>query len=196
LSISITAMGTLPVGVARGRGGAQPGDWICVTGTLGDAAAGLALWRNAGRPEGMAEDDAAFLEARLRRPQPRVAAGLALLGLAHAAIDLSDGLAGDLQHILDASRVGADVDIERLPASPALGRFAAGVARWRLQVCGGDDYELCLCLPPAAFEAACRALAPLPLTRIGEITALPGLRWRDGAGHEQPLPDSAYRHFA
>ncbi|MEQ1438281.1 thiamine-phosphate kinase [Fontimonas sp. SYSU GA230001] len=188
LSITITAMGEVPVGQALPRDGARVGDAVCVTGTLGDAAAGLAALQDGVR-------DTPLL-SRLNRPEPRVAAGLALHGLAHAAIDLSDGLAGDLQHILDASGVGAVVQVDALPVSGALRRrFPDRESRLPLQLCGGDDYELCLCVPPDRLAAA-RTVLDVPLTVIGEITAERGLRFVDGAGITVSVQRTAYRHFS
>lgn len=187
LSITITAIGEVPAGAALLRSGARVGDCVCVTGTLGDAAAGLALLQAGTR-------DTALL-ARLNRPEPRIAAGLALRGVAHAAIDLSDGLAGDLQHILDASGVGADLDVEAIPTSDALlARYPQPAGRLAYQLAGGDDYELCLCIAPDRIEAA-RAALDVPLTLIGRITARPGLRCIDGSGATIALDRPAYRHF-
>ena len=122
-------------------------------------------------------------------------AGLRLRGLATAAIDLSDGLAGDLSHVLRASRVGAIVDAERLPGSDGLRSQVTDLAtRLAFQARGGDDYELCLCIPEGLFEGA-RASIDVPLTAIGRITAEPALRWRDAAGGNIELPPHGYRHF-
>lgn len=197
LSITITALGEVPVGTALRRDGARLGDWVCVTGTLGDAAAGLTLALQPAfdaRASALAASSS-FLLSRLNRPEPRVRAGEALRQHAHAAIDLSDGLAGDLQHILEASGVGADLRLPMLPASPALlERFPIPETRFPLQVAGGDDYELCVCLPPDALDAA-QAMLDVPLTPIGRITAEPGLRWLDARGAAVELAASAYRHF-
>ncbi len=197
LAIAITAIGVLPQGLALRRSGAQVGDVVAVTGTLGDAA--LALWRTHGialsglevaAPAG--RDDA--LDQRLDRPTPRLIAGRALRGLAHAAIDISDGLAGDLGHILAASGVGADISLERLPMSPAFARLAPDAARRALQLGGGDDYELCVCLPESALAAA-QAASDVPLTAIGRIAAGKGLRFLDESGVVMDLPRHGYRHF-
>lgn len=187
LSITITAMGEVPAGQALRRSGARAGDVVCVTGTLGDAVTALALLQQG-------EGDAA-LRTRLDRPEPRVAAGLALRGVAHAAIDLSDGLAGDLGHILAASGVGAEICVDALPVSEALRRCVPlAASRWQLQLTGGDDYELCVCVPSQRFEAA-RAALDVPLTAIGRVTAAPGLRFVDDAGITVFLDRTAYRHF-
>lgn len=185
LAITITAIGEVPDGEALLRSGARVGDLVCVTGTLGDAGLALAL-----RP-GLGDS---FLMARLNRPQPRVAAGIALRGIATAAIDLSDGLAGDLQHILDASGVGAVIHTDALPASPSLARLASDSSRLTYQLAGGDDYELCLCIPPERLDEVRARLDP-PLSVIGRITAEPGLRFVDAAGATITLETTAYRHF-
>ncbi|MDM4770058.1 thiamine-phosphate kinase [Solimonas sp. SE-A11] len=186
LSITITAMGEVPPGQALRRDGARPGDRICVTGTLGDAALALRLLEQPGLPS--------VLRQRLDRPTPRIAAGLALRGLATAALDISDGLAGDLGHILAASGVGAEIDLEALPASAHFNGLAPAEGRTELMLRGGDDYELCVCLPPEAVEEAQQRL-DVPLTEIGRITALPGLRSVDTAGSLQAQEACGYRHF-
>jgi thiamine-monophosphate kinase len=188
LSITITAIGDVPQGQALRRDRARAGDLICVTGTLGDAAAGLQELQ-----AGRVPDE--HLLRRLNRPQPRVSAGLALRGIATAMIDLSDGLAGDLQHILDASGVGATLDVGALPSSAALVAHSAGAeARQPLQLGGGDDYELCLCMPAERFVEACRVV-DVPLTVIGQITAERGFRLHAGDGATMAAPSSGYQHF-
>lgn len=191
LSLTLTAMGVVPCGQALRRDGARVGDAVCVTGTLGDAALALALKRQAATPD-------AFLSGRLDRPQPRVQAGLRLRGAANAAIDLSDGLAGDLSHVLRASGVGACIQAPCLPASPALltglAGLPQGISRLALQAQGGDDYELCLCVPPDRVEAL-RADLGVPLTMIGSITAGTELRFVDAAGGTIAVPPHGYRHF-
>lgn len=190
LSLTISVIGHLPAGAALRRGGARPGDLVCVTGTLGDAALGLRL--------GTAADDtdASFLRDRLDRPTPRLAAGLALRGIASAGIDLSDGLLGDLGHVLDASGVGADIEVRRLPQSPAFRRTATADAGLALQLAGGDDYELCLCIPADRLAAAQAACGMVPLTPVGQISAEPGLRLVDANGLLiSTAAFEAYRHF-
>ncbi|MGH8456004.1 MAG: thiamine-phosphate kinase, partial [Stenotrophobium sp.] len=186
LSITISALGTVPRGQALKRAGAKAGDAICVTGTLGDAALALQM------PG--AKELSAYLRERLDRPLPRLAAGMALRGLAHAAIDLSDGLAGDLVHILEASGAGAEVHADKLPMSAEFERLSSPVSRLPLQAQGGDDYELCACIPPARIGAAAAAL-DVPLTVIGRVTAEPGLRFLDADGVNIPLEPHGYRHF-
>jgi thiamine-monophosphate kinase len=183
LTITVQAHGFVPPRRALRRDGAKSGDAIFVSGTLGDAAAGLA---NPGNK---------VLRARLDRPTPRVALGLALRGLASAAIDVSDGLAADLGHVLDASGVGATLELDALPGSAAL-RAAVPDAKARraLQLGGGDDYELCFTVSSrrvAQIAAIARKLR-LPLTRIGTIERMRGLR--DAA--RRTLPRSGYSHFS
>lgn len=190
LSLTITAFGRVPPALALRRDGARPGDLVCVTGTLGDAALALQRLEHA-------RDDAdeRWLRRRLDRPTPRLAAGLALRGLASAALDLSDGLAGDLRHVLDASGCGAELHPAHLPMSPAFERLAAPAQRLALQAAGGDDYELCVCIPSGRLEAA-RAALDLPLSVIGAITAEPGLRWLDAERRAFDPALQGYRHFA
>ena len=197
LMACVQALGEVPPRGALRRDGARVGDAIVVSGTLGDAAAGLALVQ--GRLYAGAARDAAALRARLDRPQPRVALGIALRGLASACIDVSDGLAQDLGHVLRASGVGADIDATRLPLSAALRRVLPdAAARARLALSGGDDYELCFCIPPrklARLAALARRLR-LPLACIGAVTARRGLRVRDVDGARMALSRVGFDHFA
>ncbi|MDX2299733.1 MAG: thiamine-phosphate kinase, partial [Xanthomonadaceae bacterium] len=187
LSICVTVHGLVPEAQALRRDGARVGDEIWVTGTLGDAAAGLAA-TSAGD---------AFLRQRLNRPTPRVAAGLALRGLAHSAIDVSDGLLADLGHVLQASGVGARVRREALPTSPALAACFTDAARWPLQLAGGDDYELCFTAAPAQHAAIAAALAAsgTDATVIGEIDDSRTLSVLDPRGQPWAQPRSGYQHF-
>lgn len=164
LSITVTAHGLVDAGKAIGRRGAQVGDSIWVTGTLGDAAGALAQWRTGG-------ERSACLRQRLDRPTPRIAAALSLRGLAHAMIDLSDGLLADLGHVLRASGVSAQIELATLPTSNELASAFADDPRWLLQVASGDDYELCFTAAPAHDDAIAHALAGLGVrgTRIGTI---------------------------
>jgi thiamine-monophosphate kinase len=193
LSITITAIGTVPAGRAVRRSGAKPGDAVCVTGTLGDAA--LALELGLATQCARFDPDREYLKLRLNRPTARLAAGHDLRGLAHALIDLSDGLAGDLRHILEESWVGAAIEADKLPHSEAFQRLAPSDSRFRLQAAGGDDYELCACIPPERLAEARRKL-DVPLTQIGRITAEPGLRWLDAAGAPLAVDLRGYNHFS
>lgn len=172
LSVTVEALGSVPPGEALRRGGAAPGDCILVTGTLGDA--GLAL---ASESAALTPRERARVEARLARPEPRVAAGLALRGLASAAIDISDGLSADLGHVLAASATGARLTVERIPLSPILAGALPPERAWALALSAGDDYELCFTVPPEHRDEAEHRLARLACgaTRIGTVTAAGGL---------------------
>ena len=205
LSIAVTAMGWVEAGAALRRDGARPGDDVWVTGTLGDAAAALVLGGYVPIPlDGVAmpvveAGNAAALRARLARPAPRVAVGRALAGLAHACVDVSDGLLADLGHICRRSGVGAEIELARLPASPALrAAFADDELRAALQAAGGDDYELCFSASTAAREAVARALeqAGTTGTRIGRITDGDGVRALAADGSPWRPFRGGYVHFA
>jgi len=197
LNLCVTVLGEIPAGQALTRGGARAGDDVYVSGELGDAA--LAVAAQSGR---VRLDPAALAacRARLDRPVPRLALGTRLRGVATAMLDVSDGLTGDLGHILEASRVGAVVDLARLPRSPQLAATLGGTDRAVALQCllaGGDDYELCFTAAPEAADriAAIARELGLPLTRIGTITSSGGLVVRDEAGTAIALP-RAYDHFA
>jgi thiamine-monophosphate kinase len=174
--ISLQLHGFVPQGAALRRDGAKVGDLIYVTGTPGDAGLGLELAlgrRTAG------DADAHYLRGRLDRPEPRVAAGRQLREVAGAAIDVSDGLAADLGHILQRSGVGARLELAQLPQSPALQRLLPDAhERWRYALGAGDDYELCFTVPRTRRAAAERLCAKLECgcQVIGHIEAEPGLR--------------------
>ena len=190
LSIAITAHGLVEPGRALRRDGAREGDDIWVSGTLGDAAGALRQWQ-----AGAAISP--VLQARLDRPTPRVALGLALRGIASSCIDVSDGLLADLAHICRASGVGAEVDVDALPASDALRAAFDPDTRRVLQAAGGDDYELCFTVPASAAEALGNALvdAGTGATRIGTITAATGVR-PVLAGAAWSAPATGWQHFA
>ncbi|MGE5088652.1 MAG: thiamine-phosphate kinase [Candidatus Levyibacteriota bacterium] len=196
-NLCVTAIGELPAGSALLRSGANPGDTIYVSGTLGDAALALAV--AGGRTDVDARARAA-LERRLDAPEPRVALGVALRGVASSAIDVSDGLIGDLGHILTESRVGASVDLAAVPAAPALRALLDGEGRELALACllaGGDDYELCFTAPPAMGERidALALALRLPLTAIGSIGVEAGLQVRDEQGAPLPRLPQAFDHF-
>ena len=169
LSMTLGIHGLVPTGRALKRSGARPGDWIFVTGSLGDSAAGLALLQHHIRIQDPAVHEA--LIKRHLRPMPRILQGQALRNLASSAIDLSDGLISDLGHILAASHCGARIHVESLPLSPALrDNFDVGqTLRWALS--GGEDYELCFTVPEMHRGALDVALGHLgvPHTCIGQI---------------------------
>jgi thiamine-monophosphate kinase len=191
LSVTVQVAGYVPAGQALQRSGARAGDHVCVSGWPGEAAAGLDQLRRE-----LADVDR-HLQSRLNRPTPRTALGIALRGRASACIDVSDSLAADLGHILDASGVGATIDLWALPISSALAGAgdAAQVRAWVLD--GGDDYELCFCLPRGHLGELVAATGDeLPLTVIGEIETEPGLRARAGAGAAAvTIEPHGYDHF-
>ncbi|MGH8279372.1 MAG: thiamine-phosphate kinase [Gammaproteobacteria bacterium] len=194
LSVTVTVHGFLPQGAALTRGGAQPGDEIYVTGELGAAAAGLRLIEKRISAPGSER-----LRARFARPTPRIAAGIALRGIASACIDISDGFFADLVHILQISGVGAEVSVDTLPlAREAVELLGAAEAR-QLAFVGGDDYELCFCVPPARTARLRSGLGPScgKVTRVGVITADKYLRCLQADGSKW-IPDAdtmGYRHF-
>jgi len=191
LSVAVTAHGWVEPQAALRRDAAQAGDDIWVTGTLGDAAAALACWQH-GIP------CVASLRARLNRPTPQVVAGLALSGLAHACIDISDGLVADLGHICRASTVAADIWLPRLPSSPELTTIADARTRWRWQASGGDDYELCFTAARAAREKIITRLnaAGVAATRIGSVhAAAPEVYMLDADGNNWQPEQTGFVHF-
>ena len=180
LAVSVQVMGALPIDQALLRSGAQIGDAVCVSGTLGDAAGALAFLRGEWQP---AADHAEYLLDRFNRPLARLELGQQLLGRASAAIDISDGLLADAGHVAAASGVKIRVEPDLLPLSEALSSHASReqVLQWALT--GGDDYELCYCLP-AGDEA------PVSGTRIGWVEAGAGV----DCGLEIDIP-TGYQHF-
>jgi len=191
--ITMQVLGLVPAALALRRAGARPGDGVYVSGTLGDAAAGLELLRGAG---GGASDADSPLVRRYQFAEPRLELGIALRAIAGAAMDVSDGLLGDLGKLCAASGVGALVQLERLPLSAALvARFDAATAE-RLALGGGDDYELVFTVPPSAKRRLETALADgVSITRIGEIVSGNGVRClRDGRPVDAEI--AGYDHFA
>ena len=189
--ITVTAMGTVPAGRALLRSGAQVGDDIWVSGQLGDAALGLAFRRGEVK---LPATDAEQGVARLERPTPRVHLGARLVGVASSAIDVSDGLAGDLRHILQASGVGAVIDWERVPRSPLLQRQPMHMQR-RFALGGGDDYELLFTAQSNRSEDVIAAAEATPITRIGVVTAADDLAVLDERGAPVDTGKGAYDHF-
>lgn len=180
VTVTVTITGEVEKGAALLRSGAKVGDTIFVTGTVGDASAGLALLQQ--------REPNAFLVQRFLRPTARVETGRNLLGKASAAIDISDGLLGDLRKLLSASGVGGEIDIEKLPLSDALRERFGDDERRHYGLTGGDDYELCFTAPADAV----RDIAGI--TAIGTVTASKRLECRL---HDTivEVDDSGYRHF-
>ena len=194
LNLCITVFGEVPKGGALLRSGARAGDRVWVSGGLGDARLALEVFRGT---LSVAGESFERVRQAMECPQPRVALGLALRGLASSAIDLSDGLLGDLRHVLRASAVGAVIDHSAIPRSPVLARQSP---TWQ-QACvlsGGDDYELLFTAPPqrdAEVLAAGRE-AGVAVTPIGRIEARPGLRVVDAQGQAVEVALRAFDHFA
>ncbi|NIL94753.1 MAG: thiamine-phosphate kinase [Woeseiaceae bacterium] len=180
--VSVQITGDVAAGAAILRSGARPGDTIYVTGTLGDAAAGLSLMASGGDNE--------FLVKRFLRPHARIGVGLELPGLASACIDISDGLVGDLKKLLDASEVGADLDLDAVPISDAMANAFDVELQRRYATTGGDDYELCF----TSSKSIPGELAGVPITAIGVVKGDSGLVCRAG-GDIVDIDDSGYRHF-
>lgn len=202
LNLCITIFGEVPRAAALRRDAAAPGDDIWVSGTLGDARAGLGLLRGEW-PAGLFDaDEAKLLRCALERPEPRIALGMALRGAARAALDISDGLAGDLLHILERSRVSARVDADAVPRSATLRKLGRD-AQLRCALTGGDDYELCFTAPIEARPAilAAGGHAGVAVTRIGTITALhdardtPAIAWHDASHNPLALNLHGFDHF-
>ena len=192
LSITVTVHGFIPKDQALRRDAAKLGDEIWVTGSIGDAAAGLAQWRAKGL-------QSAKLRYRLDRPTPRINVGIALRGIANAAIDISDGLLADLSHILAASKMGAEIEVCRVPMSkPLLDHFPDDRERYRLQLSGGDDYELCFTAPAHQSLAIEQALVECDVigTVIGHIVAGTELKCFDEKGELFELGGKGFEHFS
>jgi thiamine-monophosphate kinase len=197
LNICITIFGQVPPDQSLRRDAARPGDDIWISGTLGDARLALAGYRNELALDKLGKDDLAGARSRMHAPTPRVGLGVALRGIAHAAIDISDGLVGDLGHILHRSGVGAILDVDLLPAGPALAMQTLDLRR-RFTLAGGDDYELCFTAPASRRSDVLAAgdLSSTPVTRVGSIEAAPGLRLRDADGKPLDLQLTSFDHFA
>ena len=190
LAATVTVGGWVPRGEALKRSGAKPGDDLWVSGTLGDAGAGLAILQARLAAGGAAREE---LLRRFLLPEPRVGLGVALRGIASACIDISDGLAGDLEKLCRASGVGARLDCTQLPRSAQLLEAAGEEAAMRFALSAGDDYEL-LFTAAATARHQIESLVPVtPVSRIGAITATPGVHLQ-GAGPERDLVHG-FDHF-
>ncbi|MGD2055704.1 MAG: thiamine-phosphate kinase [Gammaproteobacteria bacterium] len=193
LTVTVQAHGLVPAGQALRRQGARPGDRVYVTGTLGDAGLALHLG-DAATPQ---------LRQRLDYPEPRIAAGRRLRSLASAAIDISDGLLADLEHLLESDRLGANLRLASLPRSQQFETAFRDVVPQKqklyqeLPLTAGDDYELCFTVPPDRGPALTQALAGLPCrcTPVGEVTQQPGVRCLREDGSEYRSAAGGYRHF-
>ncbi len=189
LSVSTIVNGLIPEGKALMRSGANVGDLIYVTGTLGDAALAFKLMSE------QAEPIAKALLERLNRPQPRVEAGLALRDVATSAMDISDGLAADLGKLCVASGVGAELFAKRLPLSSHLQNLPTDEQAWYLALTFGDDYELVFTVPPQYKSKLDALQLGVEITCVGEITSTPGVSVKDKTGAEMMLKSAGYEHF-
>lgn len=193
LSLTLQVHGSVDANLALRRSGASVGDLVCVTGSLGDGAAALALIQDS---LWAGEDARAYLLDRFYRPRPQLAEGQLLLGLASAALDISDGLVADLGHICQCSGVGAVIDIDRLPLSSALKANVEHdrAASWALA--GGDDYQLCFTVPQAKLAALQSLIESnqLQASVIGEVVEGSGVVCRAN-GVEVNIATTGYNHF-
>ncbi len=185
LTLTVQAFGLVPSGKALKRSGSKPGDIICVTGLLGEAGLGLKI--NQGYrcqyPENAIN--------RFNRPEPQVALGQGLLGIANACIDISDGLTGDLGHILQQSGVGACLNWEDIPLSQAALTYVQETDDWLMPITAGDDYELCFTVSPEKVDE----LKGIPYTKIGMVESQSGLRLNK-SGNIQALKGKSFEHFS
>lgn len=194
LTLSLTVFGDVPAAAALRRDAARAGDDLWVSGTVGDARLALGALRAewALTPEALAQ-----VQPRMDMPTPRVALGLALRGIARAALDVSDGLLGDLGHILTQSHVGATIEVDRVPRSATLAAQSAA-RQLHCTLAGGDDYELCFTAPAEARDAVLTAgqHAGVAVTRIGRIDAESGLRLVDAHGAPVTFTHGSFDHFS
>jgi len=194
LSITLHVHGSVPRSGGLRRSGARPGDSIFVSGSLGDAAAALALMQG---DLSVDENDQHFLYSRFYAPQARVVLGETLLDVATAAIDVSDGLLADLGHIVRASGVAAEIDLPKLPLSESLQRLDDADRAYQFALAGGDDYELCFTARPDqhVFLTEFSELLDVRITEIGRILDGEGIRCLDAGGNAVVLGNTGYQHF-
>ena len=184
LTLTVQAMGLVPKGQALLRSGAKPGDFIYLTGNIGDAGLGLKI------KQGYVCENPQRALQQFNHPEPQVEAGLALQSIANACIDISDGLASDLGHILERSQVGACLEWEALPLSTEVQTYIKETGDWSLPLTAGDDYQLCFTIRPEQVQHL-----TIPCTRIGVIETQSGLRVRK-SGILQPFSSKGYEHFS
>ena len=194
VTITITALGRAPDNKTIRRGGAKLGDLVFVTGTIGDAGGGLAILKGEGGSLSPAEREA--LVSRYRLPEPRLAFGQMLIGLANSSLDVSDGLFADLGHIADASRARIVFAADKIPLSDALKKLWGNDALLRAAACG-DDYEIAFTAPPDKrnMVLAAAKTSGLPLSEIGRVETGEGIILRDEGGTPLPVSRAGYKHF-
>lgn len=195
LTLTLTAHGVVPRGKALTRRGAQVGDYIYVTGTLGDAALGLMLLQQQAE---VSKKHRAHIMQRFHYPTARVALGQSLRSIASSCMDLSDGLFGDIQHILQRSNVGASIDVNKLPLSQALRDSCDTATALRCALSGGEDYELLFTVPENKRSALEVLLSPygVAITCIGRITGVSGKLELKQGDQLYAYQHQGYQHFA
>lgn len=196
LAATVTVQGWVARGEAIRRDGAGSGDRIYVSGYPGEAAAGRLLASGELAAEESAQNVCAELIRKFEYPRPRLREGVGLSGLATAMIDISDGLHVDLERLLAASSCGANLDVDAIPVSPGQSAVTGIDKAIELALCGGEDYELCFTVPPAAEESLARLAASweCPLACLGEVNAAAGLRWfREDEAYI--VPSTGFDHF-
>ncbi|MCD2452183.1 thiamine-phosphate kinase [Methylicorpusculum oleiharenae] len=184
LTLTVQAMGLIPSGLALLRSGAKPGDLIFMTGSLGDAGLGLKMAQH------LTKIDCQMALQRFNCPMPRVQEGIALRTVANSCIDISDGLAADLGHILELSSVGARLDFDRIPLSAGVNKYLKETDDWSFPFCSGDDYELCFTVAPEKAD-----LLKFACTQIGIIESEPGIRISRN-GLIDSLKVKGFEHFS
>lgn len=198
LTLSITAFGSVPAGRMLLRSGAKPGDLVLVSGTIGDGALGLKV-HGPQKPNWVArleEGERAFLADRYLHPQPRLSLVPSLQGRATAAMDVSDGLVGDLAKLVKASGVGAEIDLDAVPLSPAArAAVMADPALAELAWTGGDDYEILCTMPEGEYSALAAEAPSVPLTVIGRVTAPAGTVRYHETGRARIFAQGSFSHF-
>jgi thiamine-monophosphate kinase len=196
MSLTLTAVGQVPKGRAVRRQGARRGDAVFVTGSIGDGALGLLALK--GELAGLSDGDLSWLAGRYRLPEPRTAVGPALTGLAHAMLDVSDGLVADAGHLAECAGLRFEVAQARVPLSPAAARaVAARPELWASVLGGGDDYELLFTAAPgdAAGVAAVADRTGVAITEIGRVVSGAGVCVRDADGQQVTLSMPGWSHF-
>ncbi|MEP3244868.1 MAG: thiamine-phosphate kinase [Sneathiella sp.] len=196
LTLSLTAIGELPKGQALRRNGAAEGDYLYVSGTIGDSALGLLSLQ--GKLENLATDDRSFLESRYHIPKPRLTLGQVLCGYASACLDISDGLLADIGHICEQSEVGAVLYEEKIPISRAAETVLCTDKKYWAQILsGGDDYELAFAIPreKASQLEILAAEAGVSVTRIGEMTGKGTPVFINTSGQKVTLDKAGWTHF-
>lgn len=199
LALTVTALGTVPAGAAVLRTAARPGDHLVVSGTIGDAWAGLQLCLPNGRLKNVTPPDSEYLIHRYRRPAPRVGLIDPLRQLASAAMDISDGLILDLERLCAASGAGATVNANAVPLSaPLIRLMSGGAVTLGDALAGGDDYEILAAVPAVRLQACIAAAAEcgVRLTEIGEVTGAAGVRVIDADGQAVNWPHKGWDHLS